>query len=128
MKKPDSSIIGQTFNNLKVDRLTDERNSYGRWLYECTCLLCGKKRMATKSNLKRGEIKDCGGHRAYNDIAGTTGVWFDKSRGKWVAEIMLRRKKYLLGRFETKQEAVDARKEAEEQLFLPILEKAKKEE
>ena len=174
-RKLDLSIIGKSYNNLRVDKLTDEYNSYGRRLYECTCLLCGKKRLATKQNLQRDEIKDCGNHRAYNNIkdkqfgklkvkyvtdkksetksrckiwhckcecgnecdvlyddlvsgkvqscgcfrkekieelfvdgtapckldgdrirttntSGTTGVWFDKSRGKWCAEIMFKKK------------------------------------
>ena len=67
-RKPDLSLIGQVYNNLKVDKLTDKYNSYNRRLYECTCLLCGKKRLATKQNLQRNEIKDCGSHWSYNDI------------------------------------------------------------
>lgn len=200
-RKPDLSIIGKVFNNLRVDNLTDERNSYGQRLYSCTCLLCGKTRKATKQNLQRGEIKDCGNHHQYNDItgqnfgnlqalyvtdkkisakrrckvwhckcllcgkecdvlyndlmrgnvqscgclksekikqlfvdgtapckldgskirstntSGTTGVWYDKTRNKWVAEIMFKGKKYYLGRFENKEEAVIKRKEEEERIF-----------
>lgn len=198
-RKPDLTIIGETFNNLRVDKLTDKYNSYNRRLYECTCLLCGKKRFATKQNLKKGEIKDCGSHWAYNDItnqrfgklkalyvidkkstknrckiwhckcdcgkecdvfscdlvsgkvrscgcmksesikklyfdgtapckldgnkirksntSGTTGVWYDKSRGVWCAEIMFKRKKYFLGKFKDKNDAIEMRKEAEEEIF-----------
>lgn len=198
-RKPDLSIVGSTFNNLKVDKLTDEYNSYGRRLYECTCLLCGKKRLATKQNLQRDEIKDCGNHWDYKDItgktfgklkvlyvtdkksntknrckiwhckckcgnecdvlysdlvnekvkscgclkkekiqelyvdgtspcklnskirctntSGITGVWYDKSRHKWCAEIMFKKKKYNLGRYDKKEDAAAARKIAEEELF-----------
>lgn len=200
MRTSDLSLIGQVYNNLKVDRLTDEYNSYNRRLYECTCLLCGKKRLATKQNLQKNEIKDCGNHHSYTDISGrhfgklqalyvtdkksttkincriwhcrcmcgnecdvlysdlsrgnvkscgclkeekikelyiegtapckldgskirstntsgTTGVYFDKSRGKWSAEIMFKKKKYHLGRYDKKEDAVKARKEAETRIF-----------
>ena len=67
-RKADTTIIDKVYNNLKVDKLTDQYNSYHRRLYECTCLLCGKKRLATKQNLQRNEVKDCGNHRDYKDI------------------------------------------------------------
>ena len=204
-RKPDLSIIGKTYNNLKVDKLTNKYNSYNRRLYECTCLLCGKKRLATKQNLQKNEIKDCGNHWAYNDISdrqfgklkvkyvtdkkshtksrckiwhcececgkecdvlyddlvsgnvqscgclhsekikelyvdgtapckldgnkirstntsGTTGVWFDKSRGKWSVEIMFKKKKYFLGRYDKKEDAIAIRKAAEEEIFGGFLE------
>jgi hypothetical protein len=67
-RKADTTIIDKVYNNLKVDKLTDQYNSYHRRLYECTCLLCGKKRLATKQNLQRNEVKDCGNHRDYKNI------------------------------------------------------------
>lgn len=203
-RKPDMSLIGQIYNNLIVDKLTDEYNSYNRRLYECTCLLCGKKRLATKQNLQKGEIKDCGNHRAYKDISnkqfgklkvkyvtdkkspksrckvwhcececgkecdvlyddlvsgnvkscgclrsekikklyidgttpykldgsvirsnntsGITGVWFDKNRGKWTSEIMFKKKKYFLGRYDKKEDAIAIRKVAEKEIFGSFLE------
>lgn len=204
-RKPDMSLIGQTYNNLRVDRLTESYNSYNRRLYECTCLLCGKKRLATKQNLQYNEIKDCENHRSYINIAnkefgmlkalyivdrksatksrskmwhcvcdcgkecdvpqsrlvsgktrscgclrvkkikelyvggtapckldgnkirstntsGATGVWYDQSRQKWCAEICFKGEKYCLGRFEYKNDAIAARKEAEEKIFGDFLE------
>ena len=204
MPRPaDLSIIGQTYHNLIVIRYTDQRNSYGRGLYLCKCLLCGGDRLATKANLVRGEIKDCGcsrhqPRRADTDLtgqrfgrlivtgttvvdgkmrytckcdcggtavvapqhlargitkscgclhkgqdasikklyvagtapsklrpgklrstntSGVTGVYYSTSRGLWCAEIMFRRKKYSLGRFARKEDAVAARKEAEGRIF-----------
>jgi hypothetical protein len=38
------------------------------------------------------------------------GVWFDKSRKKWAAEIKLDRKKRFLGRFDTEEEAAEVRR------------------
>lgn len=194
-RKPDLSIIGKIFNNLKVDSLTDQRNNYGRLLYSCTCLICGANRMATRENIKRGEIKDCGRHK-YKDrtgerygrltvlkivegqtihnkwycvcdcgtkcvvniydllsgrttscgcqqkesvkklyvddtaphklrsdklrstnTSGVTGVWWDKNRSVWVAEIMFKKKKYNLGRYTKKTDAIKARKNAEERIW-----------
>ena len=53
-----------------------------------------------------------------NNSSGTTGVHYNaKSRGKlWSAEIIRDGKKYYLGRFETKEEAVAARKAKEQEL------------
>ena len=209
-RKPDLSIIGQKFNDLVVDRITDEYTAYNDRLYECTCLICGRKRLATKSNLKRNEIKNCGNHRNYKDISnqrfgnlkalyvtdkksstksrckvwhcicdcknecdvpygdlvsgnvhscgclkvesikklyvegtapcklagrkiratntsGTTGIWFDRTRGKWTSEIMFKHKKYYLGRYEKKEDAIMARKTAEKQIFGEFLEWYEKE-
>ncbi|MBR1390892.1 MAG: hypothetical protein IJ567_05550 [Lachnospiraceae bacterium] len=188
-----------------MDSLTNDYNSYNRRLYECTCLVCGRKRLATKQNLQRGEIKDCGNHHKYNDISdrtygklkvmyvtniksttksrckiwhcacecgkecdvlyddlvsrkiqscgclriekikglyaegtapcklngdnirstntsGITGVWHDKARNKWCAEIMFKKKKYFLGRYEKKEEAILVRKTAEKEIFGNFLE------
>ena len=199
-RKPDLSLIGKKYNDLLVNRLTDQYNSYNRRLYECTCVRCGNIRLATKQNLQKGEIKDCGKHWAYNDIknkrfgklvalyvtqkksqtksrckiwhckcdcgqecdviyselitgnvqscgclkkenikklfvdgtapcklngskirktntSGTTGVWYDKARGKWVAEIMFKKKAYHLGRYSQKKDAISARKIAEEKIW-----------
>jgi hypothetical protein len=197
-RKPDLSIIGQTFNSLEVLEYTNIRNSYGRGLYRCRCKLCGSEALATRDNLVRGEIKNCGcmRHDPKNNlvgetfgrltvlkttvaknrlhyicrcecgkeviclpgdlaqgrvkscgclqsdnakalyIAGTapcklkesssprstntsgrTGVWFDKTRGAWCAEIMFRRKKNFLGRRALKEDAIRLREQAEKELF-----------
>lgn len=199
-RKPDLSMIGKVYNNLRVDKLTDRRNTYNRLLYECTCLICGRKRDVTKQNLQKGGVKDCGYHKKYNDIAGqkfgkltalyliektkptkaksklwhckcdcgnecdvhyhnlksgetqscgclqiskvkslyiagtapckldgsrirstntsgVTGVSYDKSRNLWAAEIMFKHKKYHLGRYAKKEDAIAARKTAEEEIF-----------
>lgn len=50
---------------------------------------------------------------ARNNTSGTTGVRFDKSRSKWRAEIKVKKQVIHLGRFDTIEEAVTARKEAE---------------
>jgi hypothetical protein len=49
--------------------------------------------------------------------SGVVGVNWDKSRGKWQASIRFQGHKYNLGRFDFIQDAIDARKEAEKQIF-----------
>lgn len=52
-----------------------------------------------------------------NNSSGVTGVYFDKSRNKWVAQIKHNYRKIFLGRFNTKEEAIEARKQAEIEYF-----------
>lgn len=54
--------------------------------------------------------------------SGVVGVNWDKSRGKWMAGIRFKGHKYNLGRFDNIQDAIDARKEAEQKLFGDFLE------
>lgn len=204
MRKPDLSLIGQTYNDLRVDSLTDQHNNHGDRLYSCTCLLCGATRLATKQNIQKGAVKNCGNHHAYKDItdkvfgeltakypihdkklgkdrsmvwhcecscgktidvsyhslvsknatscgcvridklkalytdgtapyklmsgprstnsSGVTGVSFDKVRGKWVAILYFKRKKYFLGRHQNFDDAVKARQDAERHIHGPFLE------
>ena len=58
-----------------------------------------------------------------NNNSGTKGVCFHKKSGMWMAYIMFKNKQKYLGLFKNKQDAINARKEAEEKYFKPILEK-----
>ena len=49
--------------------------------------------------------------------SGVVGVNWDKSRRKWQASIRFRGHKYNLGRFKNIQDAIDARKAAEREIF-----------
>lgn len=49
--------------------------------------------------------------------SGIVGVNWDKSRGKWQASLRFKGHKYNLGRFDNIQDAIDARKEAEQKIF-----------
>lgn len=78
----------------------------------------GKKNDNRKKNLRictRQENKRNVGLRA-NNTSGETGVYKDKARDKWFATIKLE-KSINLGRFDTFEEAVKARKEAEIKYF-----------
>ena len=48
-----------------------------------------------------------------NNTSGHKGVYWDKSKKKWTAEIKVNYKKKFLGRFTEKEEAISARKKAE---------------
>ena len=58
--------------------------------------------------------------------SGVRGVYWDKSKKRWVAKIEFQGVSRTLGYFIDKQDAIDARKEAEEKYFKPILDKYKK--
>jgi len=53
--------------------------------------------------------------------SGVTGVSFDKSRQKWLAQIIFKGKHYHLGRYDKKEDAINARKDAEEKLHKNFL-------
>ena len=63
-----------------------------------------------------------------NNTSGFRGVSWDKSRKKWRAYIKLKYKTRFLGRFNTFEEAVEARLAAEEKYYKPLIEKYKKED
>lgn len=58
---------------------------------------------------------------AKNNKSGHKGVWYDSARGKYEAYISLHRKKICLGRFSKLEDAVKARKAAEDELFAPLI-------
>ena len=62
-----------------------------------------------------------------NNKSGINGVFWDEKRQKWQARIMLCGKSHNLGRFFKLEDAIKARKLAEELYFEPILERYKKE-
>ena len=57
------------------------------------------------------------------NTSGVIGVCWDNVKNKWVAQIDFQGEHIYLGRFLNKEDAIKARKEAEEKLFKPILEK-----
>lgn len=74
-------------------------------------------------NKMSGEVKEVIGYRLKNGHTNGkrkgknslgTGVSFDKRSGKWAASMMVNRKRVLYKLFPTKQEAIEARKAAEQ--------------
>ncbi len=56
-----------------------------------------------------------------HNTSGHTGVVWDKSRNKWIAEIRFKNKRYYLGRYEKKEDAIKAREEAEKRFHKEFL-------
>lgn len=63
----------------------------------------------------------------FNNTSGHKGVYWSKANKKWKSGIMIKGKDIYLGYYVNKQDAINARLEAEEKYFKPILEKYKKE-
>ena len=52
-----------------------------------------------------------------SNTSGVRGVYYSKKRNKWIAQIMFKQKCYYLGGYDKKDEAAEARAEAEEKIF-----------
>ncbi len=143
MRHKPKDLIGIKFGRLEVLEFAYTKNNANYWKCKCDCgnicfvktsyltskstVSCGCKNNENRSNLSaldRGLIdgtmksaikKDRKMNK--NNTSGIRGVHFDKDRGLWVAQIMFQRKAYLLGRYKTKREAIQARKAGEEKYF-----------
>lgn len=60
-----------------------------------------------------------------NNTSGVTGVYFNNKSQKWTASIGFQGKSHYLGAFTNKTDAINARKEAEDHYFKPMLDKHK---
>ena len=67
---------------------------------------CNLRDVEHKHNMKNLKLP-------ITNTSGRIGVWFDKTRDKWSAEIMVMKKKIYLGRFINKSDAIIAREQAE---------------
>ena len=141
-------LTDQRFGRLVVIEPTERRSS-GRVVWLCVCD-CGNKTEVISSSLLNGHTKSCGclqkeevvkgvdenkfrvegtniSHLTQklrkNSTSGHKGVYWNKGRNKWRAKITIKGKTHHLGYFENLQDAIKARKQAEEELFEPLLEK-----
>lgn len=137
-------LDGKTFGNLTVLKYVSE----GKWLCRC---VCGNEKLYRGYSLNDGSTKSCGCTRYdaskkaisehikqdsvnstrksaltaklhKNNKTGHKGVIYAKDRNKYRASICFQRKVISLGYYATLEEAVEARKKAEEKYFAPILE------
>lgn len=140
-----NDLTRQTFGRLTVVEYVGRRSGNTMWRCKCSC---GNYIETSSSSLHSGATKSCGclnteirsktakdrfgfvdrtslvnvsANRAINknNSSGHRGVHFDKGRKKWVAQITFQRKNHLLGRFNTLEEAIEARKQGEEKYFAP---------
>ena len=94
----------------------------------CGCLASEKSARAVKKGrelvfIDETNIAKLSNKLPSNNKSGIKGVAFDKHTNKWRAYIGCQGKRYDLGSFDDIADAAEARREAEEKLFDPILEK-----
>ncbi|MEE0326271.1 MAG: hypothetical protein UDP13_05690, partial [Butyricicoccus sp.] len=83
---------------------TDQRTANRSVLWRCRCD-CGKEVLLARNVLTSA------------NTSGARGVYFNKQRKKWIAQIMFRGQCHYLGGFDDFDEAVEARKQGEEMFF-----------
>ena len=98
----------------------------GGYTKSCGCLNRDRSAESMRSRTKDGGKMFIGRlksdkSQSNNTTSGIKGVWFDKSRGLWAAEIKIRGKKHFLGRFLKLEDATKARKLAEDKYFAPVI-------
>ena len=133
---------GKTFGKYTIiGKKAVKRKNRTAWLCRCEC---GTENYVALADLKNGNSKSCGCIHTLkktlvegtaldsisldrkvpsSNTSGHIGVYEVRNRGKWLARIVLKKKVYNLGIFDKKEDAILARKKAEDELFKPILEK-----
>ncbi len=138
MSKPRvKDFTGKRFGRLVVQKYAGKWDGMHRW--SCICD-CGNETVVAQTALQSGKTKSCGclqkeqiadhlrlvdgtsvtileaakKHRISTNTSGHTGVYLNKSRGKWVAQIRFKRKAYSLGSYDRIEDAIKARERGEE--------------
>ncbi|MBS7577455.1 AP2 domain-containing protein [Enterococcus sp. MMGLQ5-2] len=135
-----TSLIGKKFGLLSVFEYSNNKNASKRY-WKCQCE-CGNLTVVSQGNLLSGHTKSCGclqkkEQRLFadgtcidviaskmvpvNNRSGHKGI--SKSGDKWLAYITFKGKRYALGAFENLNDAIIARKNAENKLFEPLIKK-----
>lgn len=142
-------LVGEKFGELTVIRLSDKKLENGTRLWECLCS-CGDRAYVPGVSLRAGYYKSCGCKRVEkrdkgvaNHIkadtvdgtrksaliaslhkgnkSGVKGVRYNEQRKKWTAHIGFQGKQINLGYFDSKEDAITARKRGEEKYHRPVL-------
>lgn len=142
-------IAGQRFDRLVAVCPTKKRDAAGSILWECQCD-CGNLAYYSVNALLRHRVhscgclyqesrKECASHRKdfientslssiivskklrANNSSGCTGVSFNQRKNCWQAYINFQKKRYFLGSFPEKEQAIKARKLAEQKLHDPVV-------
>lgn len=132
-------LTGKRFGRLKVISITDKRIS-NSVVWKCVCD-CGNVCEVNSNSLVQGLTHSCGCLKKENDklnqirvisstlskkkrssnTSGVIGVCYDNSAQKWLATIGFNGKDYYLARCENKDEAINIRRRAEEEILKPFL-------
>jgi len=134
-------MVGKRFGKLEVIAPAPKIKDRNYWLCQCEC---GNKKIICQGNLVNGHTKSCAclkekEHRrifegtcldiisspkpAKNNTRGYRGVSYIK--GKWVAYLTLKGKRYNLGTFSELQDSIEARKKGERRYYKPLIQKYK---
>lgn len=125
--------VGKRFGRAVVLEYAGKEKGHHLWRCRCDC---GKEFVANQSNLQDGQTTSCGCklrersglHFADGTLvegiqsktisrantSGVRGVYFNKKRNKWVAQIMFKGKCYYLGGYDKLEDAAKARARGEE--------------
>lgn len=147
------NLTGKRFGRLTVTSYAGRKN--GKTYWNCVCE-CGNTTVADAYSLKCGSIVSCGCRRTEtivigqdairnldvdgtnlkfispdrkmnrNNTTGIRGVSFITSKQKYRAQITFKGKAMSLGEFDNIEDAAEARKQAEEELFNTFLDEYKK--
>lgn len=129
------NLAGMRFGDLIAIEPTEKRTADRSVYWKCRCIACGKEKEIPANQLRRGAQISCGCNRenrlqktngyiegtclknvfsdklSKNNTSGHKGVF--QKRGKWAASIQYKKKNYYLGSYDKLEDAVEARKEAE---------------
>ena len=133
-------LTGQRFGKLTVLRPAENLGDSTAWVCQCDC---GRETVVRTDKLRRGHTKTCGCQRSTtinllrsrltyvdgtcvnriqsksvwkNNTSGVPGVDWWSARQRWRATICFKKKRYYLGAYRSFEDAVKARKQAEENL------------
>ncbi|MGM0969467.1 MAG: HNH endonuclease [Bacillota bacterium] len=142
-------LNGKIFGELKVIKLSDKTTKNNTHLWDCECV-CGNVVYVLGISLRAGHYKSCGCKRSEkrdqglekhlkedmingtrksaltsklhkNNKSGHKGVRWNSTRKKWTATIGFQGKQIFIGNYDILDDAVEARKKAEEKYHLPYL-------
>lgn len=139
-RPPLKDYVGRRFGRLTVTAYSGKIGGMHRW--ECRCD-CGKITIVGQTPLQSGKTKSCGCLQAEmaqenmrfingtsvtrleavqtrltaTNTSGHNGVYHNQRTQKWVAQIGFQGKNYYLGAYNSIDEAVKARKKAEERVY-----------
>jgi len=137
---PLKDYVGKRFGQLTVVNYYGKLEGAHRWACKCDC---GNTTIVHQTLLQSGKTKSCGCLQANiikdnmkfvdgtsvtmlenaekrlicSNSSGHNGVYLNKKTKKWVAQITFKGKTYYLGTFAKIEDAVTARKKAEERMY-----------
>lgn len=125
------SLIGNRYGKLLVvEQLASSASGQRRWLCKCDCGgTCAAIYAASKARESAGfiegtqlsKIRDMTPSAA--NTSGYRGIYYESRFDRWRVEIRFQNKRYYLGVYKNKDDAIKARRKAEEDLYETFLER-----